>query len=73
MMIPFIPYGGLTYKSTTFSMAANKGTAIDLTVGSAIAWSQQGAVFVEYTQQQITRTSFRLWQRPDRVGCRLPA
>lgn len=53
LMIPFIPYGGLVYRSTSSNSAASS-TQIDLTVGSAIAWSQQGAVFVEYTSQQVT-------------------
>jgi len=53
MMVPFVPYGGLTYR-TTAAGGAQQSTQIDLTVGSAIAWSTQGAVFVEYTLQQMT-------------------
>lgn len=53
MMVPFIPYGGLVYRSTTAGGAA-VGAQLDLTVGTAIAWSTQGAVFVEYTSQSIT-------------------
>jgi len=53
MMAPYVPYGALTYRTT-----ANGGTAVstqlDLTVGCAIAWSTQGAVFVEDTLQSIT-------------------
>lgn len=53
LMAPFIPYGGLTYR-TTSSGGTTTQTQSDLTVGSAIAWSAQGAVFVEYTMQSIT-------------------
>lgn len=53
VMVPFVPYGGLTYRSSTLSGAAFS-TQLDLTVGTAIAWSQQGAVFVEDTMQSIT-------------------
>lgn len=52
MMVPFIPYGGLGYKNTAYGAATM--TEMDITVGSAIAWSTQGAVFVEYTSQAIT-------------------
>jgi len=55
MMVPFIPYGGLTYKSTSYA-GATAMTQMDITAGSAIAWSTQGAVFVEYTSQAITPT-----------------
>ena len=55
MIVPFIPYGGLTYKSTSYA-GATAMTQMDITVGSAIAWSTQGAVFVEYTSQAITPT-----------------
>lgn len=51
IMAPFIPYCGVMYKSIS---GDSKATAIDATVGSAIAWSEQGAVFVEYTMQSIT-------------------
>lgn len=53
LIVPFIPYSGLTYRSTSTSGSA-VSTQIDLTLGSAIAWSTQGAVFVEYTLQSIT-------------------
>lgn len=53
MMAPFVPYGGLTYRSTSTG-GSTTSTQLDLTVGSAIAWSAQGAVFVEYTMQSIT-------------------
>jgi hypothetical protein len=53
MMAPFIPYGGLAYRSTA-SGGSTVGTQLDLTVGSAVAWSTQGAVFVEYTLQSVT-------------------
>lgn len=55
IMVPFIPYGGLTYKSTAYAGTTTM-SQIDITVGSAIAWSTQGAVFVEYTSQAITPT-----------------
>ncbi len=55
VMIPFIPYGALAYRKTT-SGGADTSTQIDITAGSMIAWSAQGAVFVEYTMQSITPT-----------------
>jgi len=59
MMVPFIPYGGLSYRSTNAGLAGGvaDSTQIDVTIGSAIAWSAQGAVFVEYTLQSITPSS----------------
>jgi hypothetical protein len=53
VMAPFVPYGAVAYRSMNSSGTA-MGTAIDLTVGTAIAWSMQGAVMVEYTMQSIT-------------------
>jgi len=47
IMAPFIPYGGVAYRSMN-SSGTDLGTALNLTVGSAIAWSQQGAVMLEY-------------------------
>ena len=52
LIVPFIPYGGLTYRSTS-SGGSQTATQIDATIGSAIAWSLQGAVFVEYTLQSV--------------------
>jgi len=52
MLVPFVPYGGLAYRSTTFN-GASMGE-MDLTIGTAIAWSMQGAVLAEYTIQSIT-------------------
>jgi len=52
MIIPFIPYAGVIYRSTTIS--GGDGTQIDATVGTAVAWSEQGAVLIEYTLQSIT-------------------
>lgn len=52
VIAPFIPYGGIAYRST--GGAIGESTQIDITAGSAIAWSTQGAVFVEYTLQSIT-------------------
>ena len=49
IIAPFVPYGGLQYKSLDTAGVAT--TSIELTVGSAIAWSEQGAAFVEYTSQ----------------------
>jgi hypothetical protein len=53
MMAPFVPYGGVTYRSNTEGGSAD-GSQIDLTIGSAIAWSAQGAVFVEDTYQMFS-------------------
>ncbi|MDD5382148.1 MAG: hypothetical protein PHH60_00615 [Candidatus Margulisbacteria bacterium] len=56
VLAPFIPYGALSYKSDTMSAGGTSmdATQIDLTVGTAIAWSTQGAVMLEYTSQQVT-------------------
>ena len=56
VIVPFVPYGGLTYRKTT-SGGADFSTQLDLTVGTAIAWSQQGAVFLEYSSQAVTPTA----------------
>ena len=53
IIVPFVPYAGLAYRSTTQSGNA-VSTQMDLTIGTAIAWSMQGAVFAEYTMQSIT-------------------
>ena len=53
VMAPFAPYCGVAYRKTTAN-AADAVTQMDLTVGSAIAWSAQGAVLLEYTVQSIT-------------------
>ena len=53
LIIPFIPYGALAYRSTTQDSKAYS-TQIDVTVGTAIAWSMHGAVLIEYTNQSIT-------------------
>jgi hypothetical protein len=50
--IPFIPYAGVMMGTT--SAAGVNVTSLDLTIGSAIAWSKQGAVFVEYTNQGLS-------------------
>jgi hypothetical protein len=52
MMVPFIPYAGLTYRGTNYN-GFTTGVQTDLTVGTAIAWSKQGAVLVEYTSQMV--------------------
>jgi hypothetical protein len=56
VMAPFVPYGGVAYRSTSAGFAGGVGdsTQLDVTIGSAIAWSTQGAVFVEYTLQSMT-------------------
>ena len=53
IIIPFIPYAGLIYRSTSQS-GSSPLSQIDLTIGSAIAWSKEGAVLAEYTIQSIT-------------------
>ena len=50
---PFIPYGAIAYRSNSTN-GNDAGTQLDITLGSAIAWSTQGAVYVEYTSQSIT-------------------
>jgi len=53
VLAPFAPYAGVAYRKTTLN-SADFLTQMDLTVGSAIAWSAQGAVLVEYTAQSVT-------------------
>jgi hypothetical protein len=53
IMAPYIPYAGLIYRSTA-SAGNAVSTQIDATIGVAIAWSMQGAVYVEDTLQSIT-------------------
>jgi len=53
IIAPFAPYSGFTYRSTSQSGNA-VSSQMDLTVGTALAWSMQGAVLVEYTMQSIT-------------------
>jgi hypothetical protein len=55
VIVPFIPYAGIAYRST--SLAGASTPQYDLTVGSAVAWSTQGAVFFEYTLQSINSTA----------------
>jgi len=52
IMAPFVPYCGLTFRNTDQGTNVDH-TQFDLTLGSAIAWSTQGAVFVEITNQSI--------------------
>jgi hypothetical protein len=51
MMIPFIPYAALAYNSLSLG---GDSTSIELTVGSAFAWSRQNAVLLEYTLLSTT-------------------
>lgn len=53
VIVPFVPYAGLMYRSTA-SGGSTVSTQLDISVGSVIAWSKQGAVFLEYTSQSIT-------------------
>jgi len=52
MMIPFIPYIGLSYN--TLSTPSVNVPSTELTIGTAIAWSKEGQVLVEYTSQSLT-------------------
>ncbi len=52
LIIPFIPYTAVTYKSTSGNIGDS--SQIDLTAGSAIAWSEQAAAYLEYTLQSLT-------------------
>ena len=56
LFVPFIPYAALAYRSNAVSIGGGNqdDTQLDITVGTGIAWSRQGAVFVEYTSQSIT-------------------
>jgi hypothetical protein len=53
VMAPFVPYLGLAYR-TNASDGTEQYTQIDITLGTAIAWSMQGAVLIEYTNKSIT-------------------
>lgn len=53
VMAPFVPYAGLAYRMEA-SEGSDTATQLDITVGTAIAWSEQGAVLLEYTSQSIT-------------------
>ncbi|HTY13903.1 MAG TPA: hypothetical protein VMD02_06965 [Candidatus Omnitrophota bacterium] len=53
IIVPFVPYCGILYRSTS-SGGTSISTQMDLTLGTAVAWSMQGAVLVEYTLQSIT-------------------
>lgn len=53
VMAPCIPYAAISYKSISPSAGASS-TEMDLTVGTAVAWSRTGAVFLEGTSAQIT-------------------
>lgn len=59
MMLPFVPYAGLMYRSTNTSFSGTNSNTpqTDLTVGSAICWLTQGAVLVEYTMQMLSAPS----------------
>jgi hypothetical protein len=52
IMAPFVPYGGLAYRTTTSNSVSTP--QMDLTIGTAICWSMQGAVLVEYTVQSYS-------------------
>ena len=52
LVIPFVPYTGVLYRN--ISGTIGDSYQIDITLGTAIAWSMQGAVLVEYTHQLIT-------------------
>jgi len=54
VMIPFVPYMGLAYRSQGGDLNFTEQTSVDVSLGTAIAWSEQGAVLVEYTYQSIT-------------------
>lgn len=56
IMVPFIPYAGIDYRAISYN-ASNLENHLDLTIGTAIAWSMQGAVLVEYSRQSITPTN----------------
>jgi hypothetical protein len=53
VLAPFAPYLGVSYKMNSAD-GASDGSQIDLTVGSAIAWSEQGAIFVEGSSMSVT-------------------
>jgi len=53
-LIAFVmPYGALSFRKNTED-GGEASNQLDVTLGSAIAWSYSGAVFVEYTNQSIT-------------------
>lgn len=54
VMAPLVPYASIAYKQISSDTATSKGTQMDLNVGTAIAWSANGAVFLEATSQSLT-------------------
>ncbi len=55
VIAPFVPYAGLQYRKST-QAGADLSTQLDPTIGTVIAWSEQGGVYLEYTMQSITPT-----------------
>jgi hypothetical protein len=56
IMDPLVPYASLAYKQTNSSFSFNNSnySQMDITVGTKIILSKQGAFLIEYTLQQIT-------------------
>jgi hypothetical protein len=52
ILIPFIPYLAVVYR-TNSSEGSESSAQIDTTIGTMIAFSEKGAIFIEYTNQAI--------------------
>jgi outer membrane autotransporter protein len=50
----FVPYAAAIYRTFAFADSDFDYTQIDLNLGSAISWSKQGSVYVEYTVQMFS-------------------
>lgn len=73
VLAPLAPYAGVAYRSNTASSGGNLAQ-MDLTVGTAVAWSADGAVYLEYTMQSMTPdggTAYTQGQMAVGVGYRI--
>jgi len=53
LMIPFVPYAGITYMLQNGD-PGTKGVQLDLAIGTVIALSKQFATFIEYSSKGFT-------------------
>ena len=53
VLVPFIPYLSLTYRQQVVE-SQEQHTTFEITLGTAIAWSKDGAVFIEYSSTNVT-------------------
>ncbi len=53
IIAPFAPYGAVAYKMNSQD-GTDTGSQVDATIGGAVAWSEQGAIYLEYTVQSLS-------------------